>query len=137
MGYCLLLFVVAQDNAPDISHLLAFLNTEKESQPIDDFEEQEHDSSEHLGLLKSKLSEYIVYERKSDPLTIANFKEYWVPVDLASVQVEQYCNIVMTNIDSLCSVSKKTDSGSLRDILLSLRKVCKYTFIYFISQYVV
>lgn len=122
-----------KDNAPDISHLLAFLNTEKESQPIDDFEEQQHDSSEHLGLLKSKLSEYIVYERKSDPLTSANFKEYWVPVDLASVQVEQYCNIVMENIDSLCSVSKKTDSGSLRDILLSLRKCCNHPYLVDVS----
>jgi len=49
-----------KDNTSDISHLIAFLDTEKESQPIDEFEEQQHDSSEHLGLLKNKLSEYIV-----------------------------------------------------------------------------
>lgn len=122
-----------KDNAPDISHLLAFLDTEKESQPIYEFEEQQHDSSEHLGLLKSKLSEYIVYERKSDPLTSANFKEYWVPVNLASVQVEQYCNIVMTNIDSLSSVSKKNDSGALREILLSLRKCCNHPYLVDVS----
>lgn len=122
-----------KDNAPDVSHLLAFLDSEKESQPIDEFEDQEHDSSEHLGLLKSKLSEYIVYERKSDPLTSANFKEYWVPVDLANVQVEQYCNIVMTNMDSLCSVSKKNDSGALRDIVLSLRKCCNHPYLVDVS----
>ena len=74
-----------KDNAPDVSHLLAFLDTEKESQHVNEFEEQQHNSSENLGLLKRKLSENIVYERKSDPLTSANFKEYWVPVDLAYV----------------------------------------------------
>lgn len=118
-----------KDNASDVSHLLAFLDSEKESEHVDEFEEKQHDSSEHLGLLKSKLSEYIVYERKSDPLTSANFKEYWVPVDLANVQVEQYCNIVMTNIDSLSSVAKKNDSGALRDILLSLRKCCNHPYL--------
>ena len=74
-----------KDNAPDVSHLVAFLDTKKESQHVDDFEEQQHNSSEHLGLLKSKLSENIVYERKSDLLKSANLKEYLVPVDLAYV----------------------------------------------------
>jgi len=39
----------------------------------------------------------------------------------------------MTNMDSLCSVSKKYDSGALRDILLSLRECCNHPYLVDVS----
>ncbi|KAH9288415.1 hypothetical protein KI387_032532 [Taxus chinensis] len=134
VGFRLVLFnEQMKDNAAEISHLLSFLDSGNDYTPEGISEHQHEDGSEYLASLKSKLLEYMVHERKSDSLSSAKFIEYWVPIELASVQVEQYCMILMTNGDSLCSMLKKNDPEPLRDILLSLRKCCVHPYLVDVS----
>ncbi|XP_057841806.2 uncharacterized protein LOC131051349 isoform X2 [Cryptomeria japonica] len=114
-----------KENTAELSHFLSFLDPRNDYIP----EHQHQDGSEYLVSLKGKLLEYTAHERKSDSLSSANFIEYWVPVELANVQVEQYCTILMTNGNSLCSMLKKNDPEALRDILLSLRKCCMHPYL--------
>lgn len=77
------------------------------------------DNVEALPVLKERLAKFIAYERKSD----SKFVEYWVPVQLSKVQLEQYCASLLSNFVSLRSCAKNDSIGDLRDIVISLRKV--------------
>ncbi|KAI3831793.1 hypothetical protein MKX03_000135 [Papaver bracteatum] len=58
----------------------------------------------------------------------SKFVEYWVPVKLSNVQLEQYCNILLSNSALLCSCSKKDTVEALRDVLTSTRKCCDHPY---------
>ncbi|KAF3454976.1 hypothetical protein FNV43_RR05424 [Rhamnella rubrinervis] len=84
-------------------------------------------SSDNIGKLKERLSRYIVYECKSES---SRFKEYWVPVQMSTVQLEQYCGALISNSNLLRSFQKKNDLlGSLHDVLVSLQKCCDHPYI--------
>lgn len=52
------------------------------------------------------------------------YEEYWVPVQMSNIQLEQYCATLHKNSLLLCSSLKNKDLvGTLQDILLSARKV--------------
>lgn len=76
--------------------------------------------SVNINTLKERLSRHIAYECKSDS---SRFAEYWVPVRISDVQLEQYCATLLSNYTSLRSCTKNDLMGSLRDILMSVRKV--------------
>lgn len=71
-------------------------------------------SNEDINALKDRLSSFII---------CARFLEYWVPVEISNLQLEQYCYSILSNSSGLRSFVKSDPVGSLRDILISLRKV--------------
>lgn len=78
------------------------------------------DSVDDISSLKEKLSKYVAYGGKLDS---SRFVEFWVPVQISNVQLEQYCATLLSNSLSLCSPLKNDPVGALRDILISMRKV--------------
>lgn len=78
------------------------------------------DANDNPGSLKEKTSKYIAYGGKLDS---SRFVEYWIPVQISNVQLEQYCGTLLSKSLSLCSPLKNDPVGALRDILISTRKV--------------
>ncbi|PON42607.1 histone H3-K9 methyltransferase [Parasponia andersonii] len=81
-------------------------------------------SSDNIGKLKEKFSRYIAYRSKSE----SSFKEYWVPVQMSNVQLEQYCGSLMSNSVLLCSSSKHDIVGAFHEVLMSCQKCCNHPF---------
>lgn len=98
-------------------HLLSLLDCERD---LNDSGGLVTSSSHKIGNLKERLSKYIANGCKSDSF---RFIEYWVPVEISNMQLEQYCATLLGNSLSLCSSSKNDLVGALRDILISARKV--------------
>ncbi|KAJ8751378.1 hypothetical protein K2173_016575 [Erythroxylum novogranatense] len=83
-------------------------------------------SNNKISNLKDSLSRYLVNGGKSES---SKFEEYWVPVHLSPMQLEQYCASLLSNALSLGSSSKNDTVGVLRDILISTRKCCDHPYI--------
>ncbi|XP_058103445.1 uncharacterized protein LOC131247018, partial [Magnolia sinica] len=114
-----------KDNIPEYINLLSFLDSE--SNGIDD-DSSMIGPSDDIGILaglKERLAQYIAYERKLD----SKFIEYWVPVQLSDVQLEQYCATLLSNSCSLRSCAKTDHVGALRDILSLTRKCCDHPYL--------
>lgn len=109
-----------QDNVPEYLNLLSFLDPVGDGTCVDSLNIDSSDTVDALPVLKERLAKFIAYERKSDS---SKFVEYWVPIQLSKVQLEQYCATLLSNFISLRSCSKNDPVGALRDILISLRKV--------------
>ncbi|KAI3962249.1 hypothetical protein MKX01_030799 [Papaver californicum] len=58
----------------------------------------------------------------------SKFVEYWVPAQLSDVQLEQYCDILLSNSILLRSCSKTETVEALRDVLISTRKCCDHPY---------
>lgn len=99
---------------------LTFLSLLDSHNVLDDIVPLQSSSAENIGKLKERLSRYIVYEYKPES---SRFKEYWVPVQMSTVQLEQYCAALISNSASLRSCQKRDLLGSLHDIVIFLRKV--------------
>ncbi|XAR59731.1 DNA helicase [Bertholletia excelsa] len=79
-----------------------------------------------FGKLRERLSQFIAYESQS---VSSRYLEYWVPVMISNVQLEQYCATLLANSTSLLSYSKSETIGALREILISTRKCCDHPYI--------
>lgn len=110
-----------QDNLAEHINLLSFLDPGGKRTCLDSSKFDSSDTVGSLAILKERLARYIAYERKSDS---SKFLEYWVPVRLSDVQLELYCATLISNLLPLRSYTKTDSVGALRDILISLRKVC-------------
>lgn len=106
-----------QETAADYCNLLSALDSLSGS---DNCNTLLTSSSDSIGKLKERLSSYVVHGCQLD---IPRFKEYWVPVELSNVQVEQYCAAMISNCTLLRSSSKTDIVGALHDMLISARKV--------------
>lgn len=85
----------------------------------------ESDLNDHLEKLK-RVAKVTAPCSKPDS---SKFVEYWVPVQLSDLQLEQYCATLLTKSDALRTFTKSDPVGSLRDVLLSVRKVrCVISF---------
>jgi len=73
--------------------------------------------------LKERLPSHNPYRCKSDSF---RFVEYWVPVQISNLQLEQYCSILLSNASILRSSSKVDSVEAVRDVLISTRKVRLY-----------
>ncbi|KAF3589172.1 hypothetical protein F2Q69_00026065 [Brassica cretica] len=62
-------------------------------------------------------------DKSFDPKLLSMYTEYWVPVQLSDVQVEQYCRTLFSNSLSLSSMLKNDLVGALEETLTSVRKV--------------
>ncbi|KAK4367206.1 hypothetical protein RND71_015086 [Anisodus tanguticus] len=85
----------------------------------------ESDFIDHLGKLK-RLTKVTAPSSKPES---SKFVEYWVPVQISDLQLEQYCATLLTNSSALQTFSKSDPVGALRDILLSVRKCCDHPYI--------
>ncbi|KAI3826190.1 hypothetical protein L1987_00235 [Smallanthus sonchifolius] len=75
---------------------------------------------EKINTLKERLSPFIAFDCK---FNTPDFEEYCVPVHLSSMQMEQYCSILASNLEALSSSSRKS---SLHDILTQIQKCCDH-----------
>jgi len=69
---------------------------------------------------KEKVSSHNANRCKPDSSKLI---EYWVPVQISNVQLEQYCYTLLSNASFLCSSPKIDSVGAIRDVLISIRKV--------------
>ncbi|XP_058199863.1 uncharacterized protein LOC131314930 isoform X5 [Rhododendron vialii] len=104
-------------------NLLSLLESPSDLDTSDDLE---NDLDNNFGKLKERLSRFIVYDCKPD---FSRFLEYWVPVQISNVQLEQYCATLHSNYASLRSLSKKDPFGTLHSILISTRKSCDHPYL--------
>ncbi|XP_027085680.1 uncharacterized protein [Coffea arabica] len=81
--------------------------------------------SDNLVKLKESLSHFTAYGSKFES---SKFVEYWVPVPISNLQLEQYCSMLLKNTIALCSPSKRDGVGALLDILKTLRKCCSHPY---------
>lgn len=84
-----------------------------------DSDRLETNSNIDISKLKKRLAQYIASECKSS----SRFVEYWVPVQLSNVQLEQYCASLLSNSMLLSSCLKRGTADGLRDVIISARKV--------------
>ncbi|KAF5822791.1 putative DNA helicase [Helianthus annuus] len=66
--------------------------------------------------------------RSSYIMENSKFVEFWVPVPISNVQLEQYCATLLTNAMALRSSSKLDPLGTLKDIFLTNRKCCNHPY---------
>lgn len=102
-----------QDNVTDYINLLSLLDSCGNDVP-------EAESGDNLCKFKERLSQYIACEGKSSS---SKFAEFWVPSMISNVQLEQYCDTLLSKSMSLCLNSKTDPVGALRDTVFSTRKV--------------
>lgn len=76
--------------------------------------------SASISDLKSQLEQYVAFKCNSGS---TRFVEYWVPAPLSSLQLEQYCSMLLSNSMLLCSVQKFDSVDALHDLVISTRKV--------------
>ncbi|XP_021766470.1 uncharacterized protein LOC110730938 isoform X1 [Chenopodium quinoa] len=77
-------------------------------------------SNADIKALKDRLSSFII---------CARFIEYWVPVEISNIQLERYCYSMLSEFSALRTFWKSDPVGSLRDIIISLRKCCDHPYI--------
>ncbi|XP_027341127.1 helicase protein MOM1-like [Abrus precatorius] len=119
----LLLYGQLKDNIDENINILALLDFQFDTEKEDGLISK---SNNYVVQLKQRLSRHIVYRCKSDSF---RFVEYWVPVQISHVQLEQYCAILLSN-DSILRSSSKIDSvGAVRDVLISTRKCCSHPYV--------
>ncbi|KAH9613949.1 hypothetical protein KSS87_011018 [Heliosperma pusillum] len=83
-------------------------------------------SNQYEGLIDaSKTDINVLKERMCSFIISPKFQEYWVPVEISNVQLEQYCSTILSNSSVLGSCSKSDPIGSLHDILISTQKAVK------------
>ncbi|GAB2264066.1 hypothetical protein Droror1_Dr00026200 [Drosera rotundifolia] len=61
--------------------------------------------------------------------TYDGYEEYWVPVRLSHVQVEQYCATLIENSKFLCCNAKREVLSGLHDILVTVRQCCDHPYL--------
>lgn len=108
------IFAILQD-IPEYMNMLAFLKSgQKDNSGY-------VDTADALEMSKIRFAHHIAYERKADS---SKFLEHWVPAYISQVQLGVYCSILLSNSSVLQSKKKADSAEALRDILLSLSKVC-------------
>ncbi|KAF8077139.1 hypothetical protein N665_1060s0017 [Sinapis alba] len=68
-------------------------------------------------------------DKPYDPKLPSVYPEYWVPVQLSDVQIEQYCRTLFSKYISLSSLSRNDPVGALEETLTSVRKTCDHPYV--------
>ncbi|XP_054812483.1 uncharacterized protein LOC129313424 isoform X2 [Prosopis cineraria] len=120
--WILLLSGQLKDSVVEYHDILALLHHRNYNEKNDDL----ISNSSDIGQLKDKLSSFVAYRCKSDSF---RFVEYWIPVNISNVQLEQYCAALLSNSSILRSQSKSHVVGALHDILVTTRKCCNHPYL--------
>ncbi|XP_074565236.1 uncharacterized protein LOC141821775 [Curcuma longa] len=121
----LLLSDLVKDKIAEYLNLLSFLDSGIDKNSAVATSSVSNNAIDTLTLLKERLSHYVAIERKPES---SKFLEYWIPVHLSNVQLEQYCVTLISSSMSLRSCSKDL-VGGLGDILISTRKCCDHPYL--------
>ena len=124
-----------QESSPEYLCLLCLLDSDSDLQTGDHFLSS---CTDIIVKLKDRLSRYISHGCKHDS---PRFREYWVPVQISTVQLEQYCENLLSNSTLILSLAKKDRVGAditladknlskkaLYDVTLAARKVGWFHF---------
>ncbi|KAJ7981020.1 helicase protein MOM1-like [Quillaja saponaria] len=112
-----------KDSVAEYINMLALLDSDGDKSKFDGLISNCNDN---IAQLKDKFSRYIAHGCKADT---SRFVEYWVPVAISNVQLDQYCATLLSNALALRSSSKNDPVGALRDVLISTRKCCDHPYI--------
>ncbi|KAL4560520.1 hypothetical protein LXL04_032672 [Taraxacum kok-saghyz] len=82
------------------------------------YEDTHTDADVDTNTLKERLAPFIAFECN---FSASEFEEYWVPVHLSRVQIENYCSLLNSNSEALSSCFR--NSSSLHDLLTQTQKV--------------
>ncbi|XP_076915008.1 protein CHROMATIN REMODELING 4-like [Bidens hawaiensis] len=107
------------DICQSYKHILSIVDPKYEKTHTDADMEMNYD----INTLKEILSPFIAFECT---LRTPDLDEYWVPVRLSCMQIEQYCSILASNSDTL---STSLRSSPLHDILTEIQKCCDHPFL--------
>ncbi|XP_047320011.1 uncharacterized protein LOC124924022 [Impatiens glandulifera] len=85
-------------------------------------------SSSSSAAIKNDLETALeVNQEKIEEKLSSRYVEYWVPVSISTVQLEQYCGVLLENSSTLRS-SMKELFGVLQDVIVSTRKCCDHPY---------
>nr|XP_043611958.1 protein CHROMATIN REMODELING 4-like [Erigeron canadensis] len=115
-----LLTVTGETVDMNCRYILSLLDYKFEDMDMD--ADMENDNVTHA--LKERLSPFIAFECKFDT---TEFEEHWVPVHLSSMQIEQYCTILDSNMKALSSCKK--NSPSTQNIFIQTSKCCDHPYL--------
>ncbi|KAL8262995.1 hypothetical protein R6Q59_024344 [Mikania micrantha] len=93
--------------------------------------QQEHDAS-HKAVESRKAAGTMDNAENNDVssnMQNSKFVEFWVPVQLSNVQLEQYCATLLSNAMALRSSSKSDTLGTLKNVYNTNRKCCNHPYI--------
>ena len=95
---------ILQESTLEFVNLLSFLDTGND---VNSSNVLKTDYNDSVSILKERLSQFIAYDCKSDS---SRFVEYWVPIPLSNVQLEQYCGTLLssTKATSITGTGKST-----------------------------
>ncbi|KAH0866585.1 hypothetical protein HID58_083796 [Brassica napus] len=82
-------------------------------------------SSRDYGEDRQNMQQDKSHDRKLSSM----YPEYWVPVQLSDVQIEQYCRTLFSKSSSLSSLSRTDPVRALEQTLSSVRKICNHPYI--------
>lgn len=85
-----------------------------------------HFSSGSISNLQSELEQYTVLKCNS---VSSRFIEYWVPAQFSSMQLKQYCSMLLSNSMLLCSGQRSDSVGALRELVISTKKCCNHPYL--------
>ncbi|KAE9585450.1 hypothetical protein Lal_00018220 [Lupinus albus] len=108
-----------KDDRADFIKLLSFLKSGHHGldvPPVETF------FSASISDLKRELEKYVVFRS-------TRFVEYWVPAPLSSLQLEQYCSMLLSHSTLLCSGQKSDNVDALHDLIISTRKCCGHPYL--------
>ncbi|XP_031101320.1 uncharacterized protein LOC116005202 [Ipomoea triloba] len=105
----------------EYSNLLSLVDSDGDLDKVDLLKSHSNDT---LGQLKERFPWFTSCSSK----WTSKFLEYWLPVQISELQLELYCDTLLSNINALCSYSKSDPVGALNDIFLNVRKCCDHPF---------
>ncbi|XVE76171.1 hypothetical protein DITRI_Ditri12bG0151600 [Diplodiscus trichospermus] len=111
-----------KDCSSEYQNMLSLLDSGYELSSVD----VKIDSYTDVCKLKERFAHYFAFECKSGS---TGFVEYWVPVQLSFLQLEQYCATLLSNSMLLSSSSKSDSADALRDLIISIRKCCDHPYL--------
>ncbi|KAK6244712.1 hypothetical protein QUC31_011121 [Theobroma cacao] len=111
-----------KDCSADYQNLLSLLDSRYELSS----DHLKIDSNTNVYELKETFASYVAFECKSGS---SRFVEYWVPVQLSYLQLEQYCAALLSNSMFLSSSLKSDPADALREVIISTRKCCDHPYL--------
>ncbi|KAI3738319.1 hypothetical protein L2E82_28346 [Cichorium intybus] len=110
--------VTVTSETVNYQNILSILDSKYEDMHMD------MDADVDTNALKEKLSPFVAFECK---FNASEIEEYWVPVHLSNIQIEQYCSLLNSNFEVL-TLSVR-NSSSLNDILTQTQKCCDHPYL--------
>ncbi|XP_018491623.1 helicase protein MOM1 [Raphanus sativus] len=98
---------------------------QESDQVAQDMKECRPSTSKDYGENRQKVQQ----DKAFDPKLLSMYTEYWVPVQLSDVQVEQYCWTLFSKSLSLSSLLKNDLVGALEETLTSVWKICDHPYV--------